>query len=736
MNQDNFLSDKPIAEETEDKFQRYNFSKRIAETLIYRKSSDSIVIGLYGAWGEGKTSVLNFIKAELKKSADIIHFNFNPWRFTDESTLLINFFNTLALTLKREEKLVNEAKSKLKKALEKKEPLKTSAETIGEMIVKYAKALSPIGFDGTAESIGQLLSSVEIDDLKGRIEELLAKSNKKVVIIIDDIDRLEKKEIHAIFKLVKLTCDFSNTSYLLSFDEKIVSAAIGESFGDGDKSAGMDFLEKIIQIPLTLPLAQKDALLEFSLKTLEKSLNSINFEIEQDSIDEFVSKFTSNFLKRLVTPRLAVRYANRVSFSLPLLKGEVNYVDLLLIEAIHIFYPNVYDFIRAKPEFFIGDYSNDPYLSGQQNSKVEEFKKEFANLTKDSYREDEIPDLIAALKSLFPNLKMVWGNAWSFEEKISDVLYQEKRISDSRYFNRYFSYAVIKGDLSDVTFQEFLSSIKQKSIQDSVNDAQKILSDTTPERFLSKFRIEEKNYDEETSLILIKVFSQLGEHFSHNEYGIFGFATPLMQAVFFIVGLIRNNTEKVTQFRLIEDILKTVEPFKFAYQISNFSRKNNYQGEGMFTNDQYKALAKVLIDRAIELSKDKPIWEEFNFESKFLMNVWATDFDKSELQAYIFAALDKNIKSTILFLKVFVGYIHSSVQKEPYDGPFTEESYNWLKQVIEPKIIYEKVCDILHEPGLVVQHFDDLHNLQTNENLMKQFIFWYVRNNDQTTEIN
>nr|WP_199474246.1 P-loop NTPase fold protein [Adhaeribacter pallidiroseus] len=52
--EETYLSDKPINEENEDKFQRYSFSKRIAETIIERNSSDSIVIGLYGAWGKVK----------------------------------------------------------------------------------------------------------------------------------------------------------------------------------------------------------------------------------------------------------------------------------------------------------------------------------------------------------------------------------------------------------------------------------------------------------------------------------------------------------------------------------------------------------------------------------------------------------------------------------------------------------------------------------------------------------
>ena len=118
--EENFLADKPISEEKDDKFQRYNFSKRIAETIINRTSSDSIVIGLYGAWGEGKTSVLNFIKQELNPHhPSVIHFTFNPWRFTDEAALLTSFFNTLASELKKSlvEEISTEEKSRKKNKL-------------------------------------------------------------------------------------------------------------------------------------------------------------------------------------------------------------------------------------------------------------------------------------------------------------------------------------------------------------------------------------------------------------------------------------------------------------------------------------------------------------------------------------------------------------------------------------------------------------------------------------------
>src|SRR3954469_14483410 len=116
-NSQTYTADKPINKETEDRFRRYKFSKRIADTIINRKDDESIVIGIYGAWGEGKTSVLNFIDTELKRKKEIITVKFNPWRYGDEVSLLKQFFSKLAAALNLE--------------------LKSKTEKAGELIKKY-----------------------------------------------------------------------------------------------------------------------------------------------------------------------------------------------------------------------------------------------------------------------------------------------------------------------------------------------------------------------------------------------------------------------------------------------------------------------------------------------------------------------------------------------------------------------------------------------------------------------
>lgn len=741
--EENFLADKPISEEKDDKFQRYKFSKRIAETILNRTSSDSIVIGLYGAWGEGKTSVLNFIRQELKPHhPDVIHFTFNPWRFTDEAALLTSFFNTLAGEIKnsfKETEVANEKSNLIQRKGKqisewwdkKKGPLKTPSETIGEFIQEYGKVVSIFGAGEAAEAVGKAISNVDIEKLKGRIEKLLADNKKRIVVFIDDIDRLEKGEIHAIFRLVKLTGDFAYTTYLLSFDENMVSSAIGERFGTGDQKAGLNFLEKIIQIPIKLPLAQKAALKNYCFKLVEQSLNSSQIVLTDDEAQEFVRKFTSNYLIRLTTPRLAVRYGNTLSFSLPLLKGEVNIVDLLLIEAIRVFYPELYDFVRYQPDYFIGGYGNDVYSHNPNNEKIEKFKKLFEEFTK-NYSPDEITDAKGALSELFPNLDKVWGHGWNWGSGTPESRYNQKRISTSQYFNRYFSYTVIEGDISDVAFTSLLDHIAEGDYTEKVEPTKILIQSATPENFIEKIRFKEKLFDNNTSIALVKVFSQLGDCFPDKGNSFLGWFTPNSQAAIFLAQLIRNQIDEAEKFGLLQWVIDNATPFEFAYQIFNYCRNDKDEPKKLFTDEQYKELAGKLITRGKILSADKPIWEKFTFQSKYMLNVWAADFDKEDLSEYVKKHLDANPQSVIPLLKVFVGFIHSSAHPTPYYGDFQKDSYDWLKQILDANIIYDKVGQVLAIDLSTIDKYEHLEHRQTEENMMKQFAYWHNKNTNDT----
>ena len=131
--------------------------------------------------------------------------------------------------------------------------LEKTHEKLGSFIGKNAGLASFVGASEAAKNVGDMLSSVELEELKNRVETALKEAGKRVVVLMDDIDRLDKNEIQTVFRLVKLVADFQNTAYVLAFDAQMVASALQERYSSRDPDAGQNFLEKIIQVPLDLP---------------------------------------------------------------------------------------------------------------------------------------------------------------------------------------------------------------------------------------------------------------------------------------------------------------------------------------------------------------------------------------------------------------------------------------------------------------------------------------------------
>jgi predicted KAP-like P-loop ATPase len=79
--------------EGEDELERTGFVNGLVTRISSWKETESIVIGLYGEWGTGKTSVLNLMKTKFEEDKNNVIISFNPWYFKDEEQLILQFFN-------------------------------------------------------------------------------------------------------------------------------------------------------------------------------------------------------------------------------------------------------------------------------------------------------------------------------------------------------------------------------------------------------------------------------------------------------------------------------------------------------------------------------------------------------------------------------------------------------------------------------------------------------------------
>lgn len=375
-------ADRPQTDPAQDLFGYAPFAETLTKALCNYGSSDPLVLGLYGAWGSGKSTILKFICHNLEampKEERPIVIEFNPWWFSGQEHLARAFLGQLQAVLPKK----YEAFKNLGKLLGK------YAEGIGGAI----DAVAPTG--GWGKKVGSLVKSLfkrppkDIPTLKEEICAILQLSEKRIVIMIDDIDRLDAEEMRQLFTVIKALADFPNVIYLLAFDLNVVVQAIEKSCG----MSGRDYLEKIIQVPFIVPAIDRTALLSGLGKRLDKILEGTpEYLYEQNRWNSF---FYNGFDKLFTVPRDIVRFCNTVSVTYPAVRGEVNAVDFIVIEAIRIFLPELYMYIRENPHEFVHP-SSGKALPEQQLKNILNY---FIKIEKMRPYMEEI------LKLLFPYIK-------------------------------------------------------------------------------------------------------------------------------------------------------------------------------------------------------------------------------------------------------------------------------------------------------------------------------------------
>lgn len=707
-----YISDDPVRDPASDRFNRWSFSKRVTQTIACRRDPSCIVVGIYGAWGEGKTTVLNFIEKELAEHENVIAVRFNPWRFGDETQLIRSFFSALA------------------EALEKK--ISTTKEKIGELLESYADIITPIGLQfgvftvspgKVIKEVGGKLSSITLETLKERIEGILRKEKKRVVVLMDDIDRLDKSEIHVLFRLIKLTADFSYMSYILAFDDDMVAASLGDKYGMGNKEAGKDFLEKIVQVPLHLPKIETNSFRTYCLECIDEAIKMTGTQLDEEEAYRFYNTLVKGFEIRMKTPRIVKRYCNAATFSLPILRGEVNPVDLLLVEGIRVFYPTVYDVIKDNPNVFL-DRTHLGYNSISDDEKRRRLDT-IDNGLKD-LSSDERECAKHVLKSLFPRidgLGGIFGNVTYGSNQGSEWA-EKKRIASKQYFYRYFALAVCEGDISDVAFESFLDNVEHLTPKELARKIEEFLKNGRADAFVANLGRKEKKLSEEVSSKLALALSLLGDHFPNPE--TFLMPSTYVQAAILISNLVENISDEEAGVGLAKEILNTAHPV--AFSVEGFQRLTAQKDQKCFSEEVLRQLGELVAARVEACcSENKPVFIELPRETPRFLSVWSTWGSDSELKQYLTDCI--NEENVIDFVKCYQPTVWVGGSRLPYKGKLERENYDSIAKVINPDFIYDRLITKYGRDLEVPKEDDDGHR-SNDEILAHQFarIHNYVRN--------
>lgn len=695
-----YVTDAPINEPPEDRFSRAPFAERIARTIFAQRDPASLVIGIYGPWGDGKTSVLNLIEHELAKVGDIVPIRFNPWRLGDETEMFIGFFETLA------------------EALDAK--LTTGKEKVGKVLRDYGGLLKPVPIAGAAlgevtKAAGSALSESSLAKARQRIEAILAEAGKRVVILVDDLDRLDRSEIQAIFRLVKVAADFRHTAYVLAFDESVVVDALAERYAIGS-SHGASFMEKIIQLPLHLPPVSPALLRQVTLETVDVALDQAGITLTDSELARFVSTFDRTVVARIKTPRVGKRYGNAVLFALPMIGDEVDVVDLLLIEALRIFFPRLYDWIRSHEQEVLGPHA----ASAQAEAVLGHLRASLAETTADMSQE-EIAGAQLLLTTLFPRTESAWQNK-GWDGQWDAVWAKQKRIASKHYFRRYFTYTVPAGDIRDVDVDALMRMVGDPDADEGevAALATALLRAGGPETFLQKVGA----LVDDASPFAAAHLALLIATFSDTLPNVGGFlALSAMGNAALLTSRLIERVPPDERLDLVIEIMRSAKHIPFAVEVVRWVRPHDGDTDvKVLTAEQDAEAGRVLADRIAEAWNGDDPFATLGAGVSGTLYVWGIYGDIAQLRDHLAGRIRRDLTDTFQLMTAFLGQSWSVGTGVPATPGLHREAYNSLAEYLDASLVYE-VLQERYGKSIGVGNFYDFRNEPREERLANEFAF-------------
>ena len=431
-----FYLDTSLGEKGPDLLNRESLAKYICGEIKETESPDSsFAIGISSEWGFGKTSFFDLIERHLEKNTNII-IKVNPWINHESKSIVKDFFNALSSKL-------SEYNS-----------------DISPQLKKYAELLVGIGNSNLNKLLNPLLknyaqNSTTLSEFE-QINKAIKGLDKRLIIFIDDLDRLYKEEIIQVIKLIRNSANFGNTVFIVAYDRNYVINAIKEINNYNPEF----FLEKIFQLEIRLPNFESQIIQKRIFDLLSPRISKSD---KTELLDLLLNKKSSSDKNvfnsgSLTTLRDATRFSNSFLVAYSYLKGEVVLSDLLNLEVLRLKYPGVYKLIFFNSEEYLEAVSNTnnktQYALSKEKDKDGESTdviliRQFLlnNNEKVGIQKSDIDNAIGLLYSLFPDVDHI------FHRRNVNHL----SVSNPSSFERYSHYRLLDSNLSEIEFSQYRS---------------------------------------------------------------------------------------------------------------------------------------------------------------------------------------------------------------------------------------------------------------------------------------
>ena len=657
--------------------------------LAEKNSTDSVVVGVYGPWGDGKSSLLEMIKEELRGRSDVVVVDYNPWFFSsDTESLTRSFFMTIGEALDQSGLFAKERFGKL-------------LSRYGGLVPKFGKGIETLG----KAMVGELRS------IRAEVERALAERQKRVLVFVDDIDRLDRREIQTLFKLVRLAGDFPYTTYVLAFDDVVVAQALGEAYGSGDTEAGRRFIEKIVQVPLHLPPARYETLRAIVFENCIRVLNDNDILLTEQEGPRFGNAFSHAFEEVLTTPRQVKLYDNALTFAVPVLKGEVNVVDQMLLEALRVFVPPMYMFIRDNLDLMTRERDHSRQAQADFETRLSEV------LAGQGFSAEGVRGILRLVQDLFPRASsMGYGGDWE------ETWAKDKRICSQSYVRRYFTYGVPSGDVSDATVAETIRLAEAGDASGLEAIWGGVVAQDGLEKFFYKLRQVEETLPEPAIGPLVHVIAAHADAIPRTRE-IFVGDHKFRQAAILIAHLLKRAP--TDRLKLVLDTISETPSILFAVEILKWSEERDDERggrRGFLTEKDKEQVQPVLVKRFLDSVADRTPFDVYGEDLQRALFGLSWFGGKAAAPDYVSSLVSADAGNAIKLVEAFTPIATEMATGIPHRSDFRVECYDSLVSLISPAIILEKLRSTygaeLDEPDF---HLGDNRDVDQQRRLAHQF---------------
>lgn len=632
-----------------DLLNRKSIINQLYNTIINCEPATNFTIGLNGKWGSGKTTIIKNVLRIMNDNDLLDNYvivNFNPWKYDDEKVILKAFLN----------EILNNIQFSIDES---------TKETLIQDVINVV-------FDSKIASLGNLLNKEfkklnTEPEISSVVNNYLLNNDKKMLIIIDNLDRIDSEKAFFLIKCIDSIIKFKKTINILLYDEDIIDEILDQKFNNGKK-----YMNKLVQLKIDVP--------EVDIYTLNNIKEKIanNLLVNNHPFIDFINNEQYEF----DNIRELKRYVNSIISSNVYNGSILDSDDDSNLKYIKSVCPKLYYEIWENKIYFITydrRYDYDIYTLD-----YEKLNKDTKNFYNELFKNKEYKKYVSILSKMFPSIENYSKNNKPFSEHIDEANYNESvircKICNARYFDLYFTreendFIRLNKDVESLVnsinnkeeFEQVFVDIVNKYNSDELKVFAEILN-------INLFKISD-NKALETILCLYKSENLFKDR-------ILFFELDSYQRFCIVIAdlLSKLTDQEFEKFKkaVHKDYKKLHLIYKIKYWVDNNKKKSikyNFDFDELFN----EMCNKILYDNIDIYSNE--------YYSKG--NIWAIyHFDKDKVKEYV----TKNINSSNIY-KFLADVISTSVGSNQYGYRITKENIEALSENADIDNLLKKNTD-------------------------------------------